>query len=214
MRIRSFLIFATVACAVMTASGLAAQTHSENDVRPHGPSGLVVGLNLTSSYATVDGASFGDYTFTGRGREGGGGMHLTLGYNFTPAIGVLLHAGGVLLNDEDERVLGGVDLALRYSLPGHSEAVIPYLEIAVGGYALEDETSGVGSELNGGTVAVAAGLNYFLTRRFALNADFRYNVGTFSTAHIEGRSITDDDAMGFNTSRVNVGFNWFPMSSR
>ena len=214
MRTRSLLIFATVACAVMSASGLAAQTHSENDVRPHGPSGLVVGLNLTSSYATVDGASFGDHTFTGRGREGGGGMHLTLGYNFTPAIGVLLHAGGVLLNDDDERVLGGVDLALRYSLPGHSEAVIPYLEIAVGGYALEDETSGVGSELNGGTVSVAAGLNYFLTRRFALNADFRYNVGTFSTARIEGQSIADDAAMGFNTSRVNVGFNWFPMSSR
>ena len=68
--------------------------------------------------------------------------------------------------------------------------------------------------MNGGTVSVAAVLNYFLTRRFALNADFRYNVGTFSTARIEGRSITDDAAMGFNTSRVNVGFNWFPMSSR
>ena len=208
------LIFATVACAVMTVSGLAAQTHSENDVRPHGPTGLIVGLNITSSYATVDGASFGDHTFTDRGREGGGGMHLSLGYNFTPAIGVLLHAGGVLLNDDDERVLGGVDLALRYSLTGHSVAVIPYLEMAIGGYALEDDTSGVGSELNGGTVSVAAGLNYFLTRRFALNADFRYNVGTFTTARIEGRSITDDATMGFSTSRVNVGFNWFPMSSR
>lgn len=215
MRTRTLLIFAAVAlCAGMTASGLAAQTDSESDVRPRGATGLIVGLNVTSSYATVDGASLGDHTFAGRGREGGGGMHLTLGYNFTPAIGVLVHAGGVLLNDEDERVLGGVDLALRYSLPGHSEAVIPYLEIAVGGYALDDETSGVGSELNGGTVSAAAGLNYFLTRRFALNADFRYHVGTFSTAHIEGRSIADDAAMGFSTSRVNVGFNWFPMNSR
>jgi hypothetical protein len=208
------LRFATVACAVLTASGLAAQTHSENDVRPHGPTGLVVGLNLTSSYATVDGGSFGDHTFTDRGREGGGGMHLTLGYNFTPAIGVLLHAGGILLNDDDERVLGGVDLALRYSLTGHSEAVIPYLEMAVGGYALEDETSGVGSELSGGTVSVAAGLNYFLTRRFALNADFRYNVGTFTTARVEGQSITHDATIGLSTSRVNVGFNWFPRSSQ
>lgn len=214
MRTRSMLIFAAATCAVMTASGLAAQTHSENNVRPHGPTGLVVGLNLTSSFATVDGASFGDHTFTDRGREAGGGMHLSLGYNFTPAIGVLLHAGGISLNDEDERVLGGVDLALRYSLRGQSEAVIPYLEMAVGGYALEDELAGVGSELSGGTLSVAAGLNYFLTRRFALNADVRYNLGTFTTARIEGRSITDDAAMGFSTSRVNVGFNWFPMRSR
>lgn len=209
---RSLLIL--VAVATTTASALAAQTHSENDVRPHGPTGLIVGLNLTTSFATVDGASVGDHTFADRGREGGGGMHLTLGYNFTPAIGVLLHAGGVLLNDDDERVLGGIDLALRYSLTGRSEAVIPYLEIAVGGYALEDETSGIGSELNGGTVSVAAGLNYFLTRRFALNADFRYNVGSFTTASIEGQSIADDTTMGFSTNRVNVGFNWFPMSSR
>lgn len=214
MRTRSLLIFAAVACAVMTASGLAAQTHSENDVRPHGPAGLVVGLNLTGSFATVDGASFGDHTFTDRGREGGGGMHLSLGYNFTPTIGVLLHAGGIVLNDEDERVLGGVDLALRYSLTGPSEAVIPYLEMAIGGYALEDEAAGVGSQLNGGTLSVAAGLNYFLTRRYALNADFRYNMGIFTTARIEGRSITDDAGMGFSTSRVNVGFNWFPMRSR
>lgn len=212
MRTRS-LIFAAAACAAMTASGIVAQTHSENDVRPHGPTGLVVGLNLTSSYATVDGGSFGDHTFTDRGREGGGGMHLSLGYNFTPAIGVLLHAGGILLNEEDERVLGGVDLALRYSLTGPSEAVIPYLEMAIGGHALEDE-AGVGSELNGGTLSVAAGLNYFFTRRFALNADFRYNMGTFTTALIEGRSITDDATMGFSTSRVNVGFNFFPMRSR
>lgn len=207
------LIFAVVACAVMTSSGLAAQTHSENDVRPHGPTGLVVGLNLTGSFATVDGASFGDHTFTDRGREGGGGMHLTLGYNFTPAIGVLVHAGGVGLND-DERVLGGVDLALRYSLTGPSVAVIPYLEMAIGGYALEDELAGVGSELNGGTLSVAAGLNYFLTRRFALNADVRYSIGAFTTARIDDRSITDDAGMGFSTSRMNVGFNWFPTSSR
>ena len=211
MRTRSLLIFATVACAVMTASGLAAQTHSESDVRPHGPTGLIVGLNATGSFATVDGASFGEHTFTDRGREGGGGMHLSLGYNFTPAIGVLLHAGGIGLND-DERVLGGIDLALRYSLTGPSEAVIPYLEMGIGAYGLVDE-EGVGSELNGGTLSVAAGLNYFLTRRFALNADFRYNMGIFDTARIDDRTIADDAAMGFSTSRVNVGFNWFPMAS-
>ena len=213
MTMRSLLISAALAGALLGATGLSAQTHPTN-VGDSRPTGLILGLNATGSFVTVSGATLQEHTFAGRGREGGGGMNFTVGYAFTPAIGVLLHGGAVVLNEEQEqeRVLGGVELAVRHSFATTSRSLVPYMEMALGGFALEDGVEGGGSEFAGGSLSVAAGFNYFVTRRFALNADFRYNMGMFSTVSVNSRTITDDARMGFGSSRVNVGINWYPMA--
>jgi hypothetical protein len=211
MTMRNLLISAGLAGALLGATGLSAQTHPSSS-GDRGPTGLILGVNLTGSFVTVDGATFEEHTFDGRGREGGGGMHFTIGYAFTPRIGVLLHGGGVMLNEKDERVLGGVELAVRYSITNSGRSLVPYMEMAAGGFALEDGFGNGRSELAGGSLSVAGGFNYFVNRRVALNADFRYNMGMFPTVSVDSRKITDDARMGFSSSRVNVGLNWYPMA--
>jgi hypothetical protein len=90
------------------------------------------------------------------------------------------------------------------------EAVVPYLEIAAGGFALEDKLQGDGFELEGGSLALGAGLNYFVSPRFALNIDLRYNMGVANTLSDGSGSIIDHDGMGIDACRVNIGFNWYP----
>jgi hypothetical protein len=211
MTIRSLLISAAAAAGLLVAAGLSAQTPPASaEVR--GPMGLILGVNATGSFATVDGATFEEHTFDSRGREGGGGMQATIGYAFTPRIAVLLHGGAVMLNEEQERTLGGVELALRYSIANSGRSLVPYMEMALGGFALQDGIGNRRSELAGGSLSVAGGFNYFVTRQVALNADFRYNMGMFPTASVDSRKITDDARIGFGSSRVNVGFNWYPMA--
>jgi len=211
MTMRNLLISGAVAAALLGATGLSAQTPPASS-GDRGPTGLILGVNATGSFVTVDGATIDGHTFDGRGREGGGGMQFTIGYAFTPGIGVLLHGGGVMLNEEQERVLGGVELALRYSFVNAPRSLVPYMEMALGGFALKDGVGNGRSELAGGSLSVAGGFNYFVTRRVALNADFRYNMGMFPTVSVDSRNITDDARMGFSSSRVNVGLNWYPMA--
>lgn len=211
MTMRNLVIPAALAGALLAGTGLSAQHHPSGS-GDRGPTGLILGVNFTGSFVTVDGANFEEHTFDDRGREGGGGMLLTLGYAFTPEIGVLLHGGGVVLNEEEERVLGGLELALRYSFANSGRSLVPYMEMALGGFALEDGSENDSSELAGGSLSVAGGFNYFVTRRVALNADFRHNMGMFPTVSVDSRKITDDARMGFSFSRVNVGFNWYPMA--
>jgi hypothetical protein len=211
MTMRSLLISAATATGLLVAAGLSAQTPPASS-GDRGPTGLILGVNATGSFATVDGATFEEHTFDSLGREGGGGMQLTIGYAFTPRIAVLLHGGAVMLNEEQERTLGGVELALRYSFANSGRSLVPYMEMAVGGFALQDGVGNGRSELAGGSLSVAGGFNFFVTRRVALNADFRYNMGIFPTASVDSRKITDDARMGFSSNRVNVGFNWYPMA--
>ena len=211
MTMRNLLISAALACALLAGTGLPAQ-QPPSDSGDRGRTGLILGVNFTGSFATVDGATFEEHTFDSHGREGGGGMFLTLGYAFTPAIGVLLHGGAVALNEEKERTLGGVELALRYSFASSGRSLVPYMEMGLGGFALEDSSENGSSELAGGSLSVAGGFNYFVTRRVALNADFRYYMGMFPTVSVDSRTITDDARMGFSSSRVNVGINLFPMA--
>jgi hypothetical protein len=208
---RNLLIPAAFAGALLAGTGLSAQTHSAGSGH-RSPTGLILGVNATGAFVTVDGATVGEHTFEGRGREGGGGMQFSIGYAFTPTIAVLLHGGGVALDEEEDRILGGVEVAIRHSFASTGRSLVPYMEMGLGGFALEDGFENGSSQLAGGSLSVAGGFNYFVTRRVALNADFRYNMGIFPTVSVDSRKITDDARMGFGSSRVNVGLNWYPMA--
>lgn len=214
MKIRTFPNGIALACALLATTELSAQLHSKVDEIRGSTTGLIVGANFTGSFVTVGDATVDEHGIGGRGRESGGGMHFTLGFGLTPTIGVLLHGGGVMLSEDEERLIGGVDLALRYSFAAPARAVVPYLEMAIGGGALEDGVDGGRSESTSGSLSGAAGVNIFVTRRVAFNADLRYNWGTFSSISRGGRSTVDDANIAFDATRLNVGFNWYPMSGR
>jgi hypothetical protein len=164
MTIRSLLFAAAFTGVLLGATGLSAQNPPASSGE-RGPKGLILGVNATGSFVTVDGATFEGHTFDGRGREGGGGMQFTIGYAFTPGIGVLLHGGAVMLNEHEERTLGGMELALRYSFASEPRSLVPYMEMAVGGFALEDGVGNGRSEFAGGSLSIAGGFNYPMARR-------------------------------------------------
>lgn len=209
MTIRALLVPAVLACAFLTPTILSAQHCCETFGSERSATGLIVGLNFTGASVTLD-----DPLFASADRELGGGMYFTLGYNFTPEIGLMLHAGGVVLSDDEDRTLGHADLGLRFSLANPARAVVPYLEIAFGGGSLQDEIEEESFELSGVGFTGAVGVNYFLSRRLALNVDFRYNLSEFNTLKIGSESVSDTVGMGINSSRVNFGFNWYPMAAR
>lgn len=211
MTMRSLLISATLAGGLLVAAELSAQAPASS-AEARGPAGLFLGASFTGSFVTVDGATLGGRTFDDRGREGGGGMHFTVGYAFSPAISVVVRGGGVLLNEEEERMLGGMELALRHGFVTTSRSLRPYLEMGLGGSALEHGTRARGTEFAGGSLSVAGGFDYFVTRQVALNADFGYTMGMFTTVSVDDRTIADDARLGFSSSRVNLGVSWYPMA--
>jgi opacity protein-like surface antigen len=206
MTTRSILVPAAIACALL-ATDLSAQHCCETKSMGRSATGLIVGANLTRSSVGVDDARFGRSK-----RESGPGMYFTLGYHFTPVVGVLLNAGGVVLNEAEDRVFGHGELALRFALPRPGWVLLPYLEIGFGGAALSDESEAESFELSGTGLTGTVGINYFISRRFALNADVRYNRGELTQLKV-GRGRTSDIAgIGVDASRVNIGFNWYPMA--
>lgn len=206
MTTRSILAPAAVACALL-ATNLPAQHSSEANAAGRSPAGLVVGVNLTRSSVEVDDTRFGR-----RARESGPGMDFTLGYHFTPVAALLVSGGGVVLDESEERVFGHAELGFRLALPRPAWALVPYVEIAVGGSALSDESEGESIELSGIGVTGTVGINYFVSRRFAINADFRYNTSELAMMKV-GRGPTSDIAgIPVNASRINMGVNWYPMA--
>jgi hypothetical protein len=205
MTTRFILVPAAVACALL-ATDLPAQQCCEAEAPGRSATGLVVGASLARSSVSVDDTRFGR-----NARESGPGMHFTLCYHFTPVVGLLLHGGGVVLNESEERVFGHAELALRLALPRPGWALLPYVEIAVGGSALSDESEGESLELSGTGVTGTVGINYFVSRRCAVNADFRYNKSELTMMKVGRGPSSDIAGIPVDASRINIGFNWYPM---
>ncbi len=88
---------------------------------------------------------------------------------------------------------------------------MPYLELGVAGLGVEYTPDGADEvELEGTGITVGGGLNYFFTRRAALDLGFRYTMGEFGSAQIRDRDVETGDGVGFNTTRLNIGIAFYP----
>src|SRR5688500_9444669 len=191
-----------VAALVSVTFAAAANAQRVPDVR-----GLHLGAAVNATSIKLDETEFSDDE-----RENGYGANLYIGYNFTRNIGLLASLTASNINDSDTEdfSVAHVDLAGRVSFPGRS-ALVPYLELSLTGVGAEYTASGGEVELvEGGGVGLGGGLNYFFTRRVALDLGFRYTVGEFGEAKINDREVDSGDGVGFNTTRLNLGLAFYP----
>jgi hypothetical protein len=199
---RFSVIHAFIATAlVSTASAGLASAQRAADVAGFHFGG---GLNATSIKLDETG-------FTDDERENGLGLNAYVGYNFTRNFGLTLGVTGASIDDDqtDDFSVAHVDLTGRASFPGNS-AFVPYLELALTAMATEFDTNGQEVELQGGGIGAGLGFNYFFTRRAAFDASFRYTMGEFSDIEINGVNAGDVDEVEVNTTRLNIGFAFYP----
>ncbi len=189
-----------VALVSVTFAG-AANAQRVPDIR-----GLHLGAAVNATSIKLD-----ETTFSDDERENGYGANIYAGYNFTQNLGLLISLTASNINDRDTEDFGvaHIDLAGRASFPGRS-ARVPYLEIGVAAVGAEYEVQGQEVELEGTGISFGGGLNYFFTRRVALDLGFRFTIGEFGTAKIANREVETGDGVGFNTTRLNLGFAFYP----
>ncbi len=169
--------------------------------------GLHLGAALNATSIKLDETAFSDDD-----RDSGLGANIYAGYNFTKNLGLLLSVTAAKLSTDDteDYTVAHLDLLGRVSFPGRS-ALVPYLELGVAGLGVEYTPDGADEvELEGTGITVGGGLNYFFTRRAALDLGFRYTMGEFGSAQIRDRDIETGDGVGFNTARLNLGIAFYP----
>ena len=159
--------------------------------------------------ANATSIKFDETTFSDDERENGYGINFGIGYNFTRNLGVSFGLTGASINDSQTEDFGvaHVDLGARLSFPGRS-ALVPYVELAIAGVSAEYVSEGREVELSGRGLSGGLGLNYFFTRRMALDLNFRYTAGELHDGEIDDREIDTTD-VGFNTTRINLGIAFY-----
>ncbi len=169
--------------------------------------GLHLGAALNATSIKLDETAFSDDD-----RDSGFGVNVTAGYNFTKNLGLLLSVTAAKLSTDDteDYTVAHLDLLGRVSFPGRS-AMVPYLELGVAGLGVDYRPDGEDEvELEGTGFTVGGGLNYFFTRRAALDLGLRYTMGEFGSAKIRDREVDTGDGLGFNTTRLNIGIAFYP----
>ena len=169
--------------------------------------GIHLGAAVNATSIKLD-----ETTFSDDQRENGYGANIYAGYNFTQNLGLLLSLTASNINDSDTEDFGvaHIDFLGRASFPNRS-ALVPYLEIGAGVVGAEYTVQGEEVELEEAVgITLGGGLNYFFTRRVALDLGFRFTAGEFGTAKIDDREVEIGDGLGFNTTRFNLGFAFYP----
>jgi hypothetical protein len=190
-----------LACAVLLASlhlsaGDAAAQASRTE-------GFLLGARLNWTAITPDEED----------TESAVGIGAILGYGFSPAIAIYLNVDGAVLDvDGEEMTAGFGDLGLRYTFGTNAAAVRPFLNAALTGASLRfDIGDGREVELRGGGATVGGGVNYFLSRRVALEGALQLTFGRYNEARVERVTVPLDDLeFDFRATRVQLGVNFRP----
>jgi len=193
--------------AMGLALAVAAPVHAQLDA-PSKTTGFSVGLQLQgTSFDTDADDDFDAFT--------GGGLGLELAYGFSSGLSLFLDvAGGGLDSEdaEDDAIDSTVqlDLGARMNFGGGRRALVPFLEAAVSGIALQGE-SDTDEEViySGPGVTIGGGVQYFISRTLSLNAGVRLTNGALTTVEIDGDDEEVDD-QHYTSSRVILGATWHP----
>lgn len=195
-------VSAILVSVLVVASASSAEAQRTADVR-----GLHLGAAFSATSIKLDETEFSDDD-----RDGGIGLNLQAGYNFTRNLGVLLSIAGATVDadDADSYGVAHIDLLGRASFPGRS-ALVPYVELGISGIGASYEPELADKvELTGGGVTIGGGINYFFSRRAAFDLGLRFTGGEIDNAEIAGREIDVPDDLGFRTTRLNIGIAFYP----
>ena len=198
-----------------TSAPLSSRTPDVVQVRPArvNTRGLMLGLALNGS-----GIRSEDLNST---TESGAGLAGQLGWGFTKNFALLLSASGARIGSVGGNYdLAQVDLGGRWHFVNSVNGIVPFVEV---GYAARAATKkdvlvsdGAGTiypgdlTILGGGVSFGGGLEYFVTRRWALGGSFRWTTGQFSSVRVDNVTM-DGFAIDATSGQFNMGFSWYPM---
>jgi outer membrane protein W len=202
---------ALLAAALLSATGAVGQA-SDN-------SGLMLHLNAA-------GAAVGTESQGVKSRETATGLGILLGFGFNEHIALYLasealqvrYDGGREIDELDgEYLVGQLDIGLRYTFLGTGSALRPYVNAAIASTGVADEFAGEdGGEpfvasAGGSGFSVGAGLQYFVSRRFAVDLSVQESITTLSEFERDGEAI-DPAGVGseLTVARLKLGVTWHP----
>jgi opacity protein-like surface antigen len=191
----------TLALAAALASSLstAAAAQSTAPEARSKTSGLHLGLYLNGSAMRVEDT---DETESGRGL----GFHA--GYGITPNASLFMRVDAASMEDAGY-ALAHADLGLRLSLGGSGSALRPFVQGAYSGRAVASENSDV--QLRGGAFTGGAGLEYFVSRKVAIEGGLSISLGKFSEARNGGDwQELGDGGIKATSGRFDLGVSWHP----
>jgi len=186
-----------------------AQTDDQEEILS-GTEGLFLEAHLQGHGVTVE----DDDTDNGRG------FGVKVGYGFTPLITAYLGIDGASMDVGDpgtrslaanEYSLVYVDLGGRLNFRSGQNSVVPYLDASLSGIASTYSTSGGDVTFSGSGASVGAGLQYFVSRQFALNGGLDLTFGSYD--EVEAGSQTESVDLGFTGARIDVAVSWYPFQS-
>ena len=193
------------AALVLSAAPLAAQSPAASSTN-----GFFLGAHLNASTVSVNEDEFDTED------EGGGGIGVQLGYGFTSRLALFVE--GTAAEIESDVALAHADLGLRYAFTSPTSQWVPTLEAAFSGRAIAEENAELEGEtadvsLSGAAFTLGAGIQYFMTPKWAIGATMKWTMGEFSHFTVDNVTISDLDIDATST-RFNFGVTWYPMGGR
>lgn len=194
---RNVIVVFAVLSSVLASAGARAQDQPSDQ-------GLNLALRLSA----------GEFRATDAGSnekvsDVGGGLALTLGYDFNPVFGLQMELSGngySSLAPGLDAGIGSLALLMQYRfLPGHFAR--PYLRAGLGGYTLEFSDALGNVTASGGGVPLGAGVEFAIARHVSLGVDVTYHIIGYEEVTLESSGVgltydIDADGSQINFSLV------------
>ena len=197
---RTIGLSALVAGALLSAGSLSAQ--SDN-------SGFMLNVHLLGNGVSNVGAD--------AEMETGGGLGVAVGYGFNDRIALYLNVDAAAIEyDEDEDAPDDTydavtaDLGVRMNFGNEGMKVRPYINAAFSGLAVAEEFDEGDTMIAGGGLTVGGGVQYFFSRRLALDLGLQATQGAFTEVTVDDEDEELDEGIAFTASRFQLGVTWHP----
>jgi hypothetical protein len=180
--------------------------------------GLVLGFHASGATITVEDQSAEE-------SADGGGFGIRLGWGFTPLFSLQLVGDAADVESDDPQLgefqLSHGDLLARFSFARGTRSWVPYLEVGAGGRTAtidnfqNPESGEVGElEIFGPAFSIGGGLQWYVAPSVAIDLGLRLTAGEFTSIKFENVTIEDVLELDATSTRIALGVNWYPMTSR
>lgn len=144
--------------------------------------GLSLALRVSGGeFKATDALTGGDIS------DVGGGLALTVGYDFNPVFGLQLELAGSgfsSLAPELDAGTGSLALLMQYRfLPGHIAR--PYLRAGLAGYSLNFSHASGDVRVSGGSVPLGAGVEFVVARHVSLGLDVLHHIVAYDEVSVD-----------------------------
>jgi opacity protein-like surface antigen len=204
MSIRALIAPAAALLALLaTAPNLQAQASTTR--------GFTVGVHASGASLSIEGEE----------RNDAGGLGAIVGYGFNRRFTVFLQADNARFDEQSSGDIEGdwtmthVDLGVRFSFANSLRRWIPFLQGSFGLRSVDvndpvvDGNPENNVSLSGTSFTLGGGVDFYLSRAWALEAQLLWSDGEFNTLEVNNVSVSglDFDA---SSTRLNLGVRWWP----